>query len=111
MNEKNFSGGKALSIDECLAAAAFTECLFREKPSPSGNRQSWPERESSVRAAFAGLENAVPSVLKTVREKFIESGSAKARLLEEGLLDIWDDIADRRIGTVFLEFMSSRFPV
>ncbi|MDR2049837.1 MAG: sn-glycerol-1-phosphate dehydrogenase [Treponema sp.] len=77
-----------------LAAAAFTECLFREKPALSTRRQSWPEREESVRAAFAGLEAAVPSVLKTAREKFIEDGTEKARLLEEGLLDIWDDIKE-----------------
>jgi glycerol-1-phosphate dehydrogenase [NAD(P)+] len=77
-----------------LAAAAFTECLFREKPSPSRSRQSWPERESSVHAAFAGLENAVPSILKTAREKFIEKGSREAGLLEEGLLDNWDDMKE-----------------
>jgi glycerol-1-phosphate dehydrogenase [NAD(P)+] len=77
-----------------LAAVAFTECLFREKPSPSRGRQSWPERESSVRAAFAGLETAVPSVLETAREKFIEAGSAKAGPLTEGLLDKWDDMKE-----------------
>jgi glycerol-1-phosphate dehydrogenase [NAD(P)+] len=77
-----------------LAAVAFTECLFREKPPRSRGRQSWPEREQSVRAAFAGLENAVPSILETTREKFIENGSKKAGLLEEGLLDIWDDMKE-----------------
>jgi glycerol-1-phosphate dehydrogenase [NAD(P)+] len=77
-----------------LAAAAFTECLFREKPSRSRSRQSWPERESSVRAAFAGLDAVVPSVLKTAREKFIEQDSKEAGLLEEGLLDVWDDMKE-----------------
>jgi glycerol-1-phosphate dehydrogenase [NAD(P)+] len=77
-----------------LAAVAFTECLFREKPAPSRSRQSWPEREQAVRAAFAGLETAVPSVLETVREKFIEKGSKEAALLEEGLLDKWDAIKE-----------------
>jgi glycerol-1-phosphate dehydrogenase [NAD(P)+] len=81
-----------------LAAAAFTECLFREKPFPAPCRQSWPEREESVRAAFAGLETAVPSVLKTAREKFIEGKSAQARTLEEGLIDIWDDMKEAVSG-------------
>jgi glycerol-1-phosphate dehydrogenase [NAD(P)+] len=93
MNGRPVTHGHKVAMG-LLAAAAFTECLFREKPSPSGSRQSWPERESSTRAAFAGLEAAVPSVLKTVREKFIEKGSEKAALLEEGLIDIWDDMKE-----------------
>ncbi|MDR1506562.1 MAG: sn-glycerol-1-phosphate dehydrogenase [Treponema sp.] len=75
-----------------LAAAAFTECLFREKPSRSAPRQSWPERESQIRRMWGGLENALPSILKTSREKFIEPGSKSAVQIEEGLLDLWDDI-------------------
>jgi glycerol-1-phosphate dehydrogenase [NAD(P)+] len=47
-----------------------------------------------VRTAFAGLEAAVPFILKTAREKFIEKGSKEARLLEEGLLDMWDDMKE-----------------
>jgi glycerol-1-phosphate dehydrogenase [NAD(P)+] len=93
MNGRPVTHGHKVAMG-LLAAVTFTECLFREKPSPSANRQSWPEREQSVRAAFAGLENAVPSVLETTREKFIENGSKKAGLLEEGLLDIWDDMKE-----------------
>ncbi|MDR0403207.1 MAG: sn-glycerol-1-phosphate dehydrogenase [Treponema sp.] len=83
-----------------LAAAAFTECLFREKPSRSPARQSWPEREASVRAAFAALEAVVPSVLETARKKFIERGNAKAGPLEAGLLDTWDDMKEAVSGQI-----------
>jgi glycerol-1-phosphate dehydrogenase [NAD(P)+] len=92
-NGRPVTHGHKVAIGQ-LAAAAFTECLFREKPSRSRGRQSWPERESSVRAAFAGLENAVPSALKTAREKFIGNGDEKAAPLEEGLLDVWDDMKE-----------------
>jgi glycerol-1-phosphate dehydrogenase [NAD(P)+] len=75
-----------------LAAAAFTECLFRKKPSPSRRRLSWAEREEQVRRAFAGLDQAAAAALTTCKEKFVEG--EQARQLETGLLDIWEDIRE-----------------
>jgi glycerol-1-phosphate dehydrogenase [NAD(P)+] len=74
-----------------LAAAAFTECLFAEKPAPSRQRVSWAEREAQVRAAFAGLDKAGAAALKTAREKFIDNAE-QAKRLTEGVFDVWDDM-------------------
>jgi glycerol-1-phosphate dehydrogenase [NAD(P)+] len=79
-----------------LAAAAFTETLFSEKPSLkaiSHPRQSWAEREASIRAAFTGYDRAAGAALKTSREKFIDD-PARAKKLAEGILDNWENIRE-----------------
>lgn len=73
-----------------LAAAAFTECLFAEKPSLPETRPAWPEREAGIREAFAGMDRAAEAALASSREKFIDG--TRARRLAEGILDNWDGI-------------------
>jgi glycerol-1-phosphate dehydrogenase [NAD(P)+] len=74
-----------------LAAAAFTECLFAEKPSLPETRPAWSEREADVREAFAGMDRAAEAALASSREKFIDDDT-RARRLAEGILDNWDGI-------------------
>ncbi|MDR0599594.1 MAG: iron-containing alcohol dehydrogenase [Treponema sp.] len=82
-----------------LAALAFTERCFAEKPGPPRRRERRPsraEREAAVREAFAGLGagGAVPAVegiLKTAGEKFSDD-PAGVRRLQEGILDRWEEI-------------------
>ncbi|MDR2552951.1 MAG: sn-glycerol-1-phosphate dehydrogenase [Treponema sp.] len=80
-----------------LAAAAFTECLFAEKPDPPaggtkpGGGLSWADRETAVRRAFAGLDRAMEAALKTSRAKFMEDGE-QSRRLRGGILDHWENI-------------------
>ena len=79
-----------------LAAAAFTETLLSEQPSPavrSSPRQSWPEREASIRRAFTGHDRAAEAALKTSREKFIDN-PAQIKRLTEGILDNWENIRE-----------------
>ena len=76
-----------------LAAAAFTECLFAEKPEPVKNIPSWSERELSVHNAFADLEQILPSVLETVKSKFIDD-AGKLIKLREGILDNWESMKE-----------------
>jgi len=74
-----------------LAACAFTECLFSEKPALAKNAPSWNEREADIRGAFSGIAEALPLVLKTSEAKFIKD-AGHLKKLREGILDIWDAI-------------------
>ena len=74
-----------------LAASAFTECLFKEKPPLHTNVPSWTEREAAAYRAFAGLDRALPSVLTTIKDKFIDDQSRLIKL-REGILDTWDTL-------------------
>lgn len=75
-----------------LAAAAFTECLFAEKPPANKPRQSWAEREAAIRKTFSGL-GAAETIVKTAQDKFIED-EKKVKQLREGILDRWDAIKE-----------------
>jgi glycerol-1-phosphate dehydrogenase [NAD(P)+] len=72
-----------------LAGAAFTECVFAKKPQAERSVPSWAQREAEVRRTFAHLPAALPAVLKTARDKFIED-PLKVRRLREAVLDGWE---------------------
>ena len=72
-----------------LAASAFTECFFSEKPQFSKDIPLWAEREASIQKAFSGLQHILPSVLKTAREKFMDKRDNLIQL-REGILDSFD---------------------
>ena len=74
-----------------LAASAFTECLFAEKPALVKNTPSWPEREAEIRRMFSGLKDALPSLVKTAEGKFIKD-TKQLKKLREGILDRWNVI-------------------
>jgi glycerol-1-phosphate dehydrogenase [NAD(P)+] len=77
-----------------LAAAAFTECLFAEKPriGQSSGAASSREREAQVRKAFDGLEKPGEAAVKTANEKFITPGTERGRRIGEALAASWDNI-------------------
>jgi glycerol-1-phosphate dehydrogenase [NAD(P)+] len=72
-----------------LAATAFTECLFAEKPALQKNVPTRAEREAEIRSVFAGIPDAIPAVLKTALEKLIDDAEHLAKL-RSGVLDNWD---------------------
>ena len=74
-----------------LAATAFTECLFSEKPALCKDIPEWAEREKTVSTSFRNIPHVVPSVLEKTREKFIYNKESLIRL-REGILDCWDGI-------------------
>jgi len=74
-----------------LAGAAFTECLFKEKPPLNKTVPNWAEREAVVRNTFAALPQILPLVLKTTQDKFIGNTDKLIRL-REGILDNWDNM-------------------
>jgi len=74
-----------------LAAAAFTECLFTEKPPLSKKIPDWAGQEKTIRDAFCGVKQLLPAILETARSKFICDG-AKLIKLREGILDSWDTL-------------------
>ena len=74
-----------------LAAAAFTECLFSEKPPLNKNIPEWATREKDIRKAFSSTKHIVPSILDKARGKFIDNKD-KLERLREGILDSWDSI-------------------
>jgi len=76
-----------------LAAAAFTECLFAEKPALCRNIPAWTEREASIHKAFAELPQILPSVLETAKSKFIDDKD-KLLTIREGILDNWESLKD-----------------
>jgi len=74
-----------------LAASAFFDCFFAEKPKLCKDIPSWTEREAQIRSVFSDMGKALPAVIKSSREKFIEDTN-KLMKLREGILDNWDDI-------------------
>ena len=74
-----------------LAGTAFTECFFAEKPPLSKNIPDWKEREAAVDSTFAELQQILPSVKETARDKFIDNAGILIKL-REGILDNWDAI-------------------
>jgi glycerol-1-phosphate dehydrogenase [NAD(P)+] len=74
-----------------LAGAAFTECLFKEKPTLLKTVPSWPEQEALINKIFAELKNILPSVVETSKEKFIDNAE-KLFKLREGILDNWETL-------------------